>query len=259
MWELAEARMDEGKRLSPRNKVHEYLAGSLINCGQCNLSVSGVMGYKTYTYYRCISTRRDVASPSCGTPHIRGELVDTAIWQWIQRLLRQPKVVLAGYKEAQSELWKKTQHIREQITAIDAEWGTRKQQLERLLDLYEVGSIPKDLLKARADEYKEIVAGLEARRAELERDLQQNTITDEEVAQVVGTIEQYHQSLQDDWLDADFETRRAVVEALGLRFTLSIEDEQPVLYIKWLYNRFRVAMTMGSDGEFSYEFSTPAP
>ena len=68
LWELAQARMDEGKQLSPRNKIHEYLAGSLIRCGRCNSSVSGVKGYKDYTYYRCISTRKDVAAESCGTP-----------------------------------------------------------------------------------------------------------------------------------------------------------------------------------------------
>jgi len=42
LWELAKARMDEGKQLWRRNKVHEYLVDSLINCGQCILSVSGV-------------------------------------------------------------------------------------------------------------------------------------------------------------------------------------------------------------------------
>lgn len=48
------------------------------------------------------------------------------------------------------------------------------------------------------------------------QELQVNTITDEEVAQVVGTIEQCRQSLQDDWLYADFETRRAVGAAVGV-------------------------------------------
>jgi hypothetical protein len=61
-------------------------------------------------------------------------------------------------------------------------------------------------------------------------------------------------------MHADFETRRAVVEALGLRFVLAIENDQQVLYIKWLYNRFRIAMTSGDDGggshENSYDFST---
>jgi site-specific DNA recombinase len=259
LWDLAQARMNEGKQLSPRNKVHEYLAGSLIRCERCNTGVSGIMGYKSYTYYRCNSTRKDLATTSCGMPHIRGDLVDTAIWHWVQRLMEQPKVVLAGYKEAQKELWKTAEQTREQIAAIDAELNTRKQQLERLLDLYELGSIPKDLLKERADEYREIVANLEARRAELDQELQDNTLTDEEVVQAVGTIEQYRESLQDDWMNADFETRRAVVEALGLHFTLAIEHDQPVLYIKWLYNRFRVAMTLGSDGEFSYDFSTATP
>src|SRR5262245_35207382 len=125
----------------------------------------------------------------------------------------------------------------------------RTTQLERLLEAFEIGSIPRDLLKQRADEYRQLLDALEPRRDALEQELAENTLSDEEIQQLMGTIEQYRQSLQDDWLEADFETRRAFVEALGLYFTVTVEEGQQVLYIKWLYNKFRVVMAAAQDTE----------
>jgi site-specific DNA recombinase len=250
LWELAQQRMNEGKANSPRNKIHDYLAGSRIKCGLCDTSITGLYDHKaTYTYYRCNSARSQTVAPKCHLPYVRGDMVDTAIWIWIQRLLEQPQVVFQGYKDMQQEMYQKTERLREQLHTINSEITTRKAQLERLLEAFEIGSIPKDLLKQRADEYRQLLDTLEPRRDALEKELADNTLSDEEIERIIGTIEQYRQSLQDDWLEADFETRRAFVEALALYFIVTIESGQQVLYIKWLYNKFRVVMAAAHNTE----------
>jgi hypothetical protein len=119
--------------------------------------------------------------------------------------------------------------------------------LERLLEAFAIGSLPKDLLQQRADEYRQLLNTLEPRRDLLEKELADNTLSDEDIEQLIGTIEDYRQSLQEDWAEADYETRRAFVEALGLYCTVTVEQDQQVLYIKWLYNKFRIVMTAASE------------
>jgi site-specific DNA recombinase len=250
LFDLAQAKLNEGKQNSPRNKIHNYLAGSRVKCGLCDSSLSGLYDHHAhFTYYRCNSARGYTVAQKCDLPYIRGDMLDTAIWVWVQRLLEEPKVVLQGYRDMQKEMHTKTAHIRQQIADINKEIDTRKAQLERLLDAYEIGSIPKDMLQQRANEYKGLLDTLEPRRESLMLELQDNTLSDEEIAYMIGTIEEYRKSLQDDWMQADYDTRRAFVEALGLYFTVSYEHGEKVVYIKWLYNRFRVVMTTGDDSE----------
>ncbi len=151
----------------------------------------------------------------------------------------------------QRQMHTKAQQLREQIATIDTEITSRKAQLTRLLEAFEIGSIPKDLLKQRADEYRALLDELEPRKEVLEQELAGSTISDEEIRALIGTLEEYRQQLQDDWRNADFETQRAVIAALGLYFVVESPEG---LCIKWLYNKFRVAM---QDTNMAIRSATP--
>lgn len=250
-WEIVQVRLQENReRLSGYKKYH-YLLSGRVKCSLCGLKMTGAAKKprkKLYLYYCCPAsrTKRPQKHPHlCTMPHFRAEQVDAAVWDWVKAKILEPQNLENGLVDYQAQQEEQIAPAREQLALLDKLITDREDQLERLLDLYVMGELPKgSYLKRKRD----IEIGLETQRrdrVEWASYLRHQELTQEQVeslrnfaAIIAGTLV---------IAEASFEAQRRVVELLNVRAMLAVEGEERVVHLSCVFGE-------GVD----YEFTTTA-
>jgi site-specific DNA recombinase len=88
LWEKAQERLSENKRLSQKNRKYDYLFGGRIVCGCCGVSYSGYGKKKMrkgvvtlYPQYRCRYVSRDRAAKACENRQISELQLEQMAWK----------------------------------------------------------------------------------------------------------------------------------------------------------------------------------
>src|SRR5262249_46398814 len=103
IFEKADERLKESKRLSPRNnKKNEYLASGLIRCNKCDYAMYGMTKTKLdvkRSYYRCSGqdSSRWANGRLCTRSSVRTEVIDDLVWEATKRLISSPEIVMNEY------------------------------------------------------------------------------------------------------------------------------------------------------------------
>ena len=84
-----------GNRLMDKNTKRNYLLKSVIRCGICGLTYIGSWG-RGFCWYRCNGrlTDRGPIPERCCALALRGPVIDTLVWEDIERFLRDPGDIL---------------------------------------------------------------------------------------------------------------------------------------------------------------------
>ena len=98
-------------------------------------------------------------------------------------------------------------------------------QLAKLLDLYLVSELPKDILIKRQHRYNTTIEGLKKEQAELQASLQDQVLTDEMIEAIMSRLTIVGQIIQDI---TEPEQKRRVIEDFDLRLTLRWKDNEIV-------------------------------
>ena len=107
--------------------------------------------------------------------------------------------------------------------------------LQRLLDLYLSGEFHKDMLIDKKSELEKAIGELEQERASLLASLRAQTISDDQQQTLIEFARKISAGL--DCADADFQTRRDIIEALGVEAILSQEAGSKTLRIKCMLGK----------------------
>lgn len=246
LWEAAQQQLNA--RLHPRNVHHEYLMGRRLRC-RCGYAIHSTIKRvgtpRECKYYVCCGYTR--VKGKCGLPGFRQDLVEPAVWRWIRTLMDNPEALLEGYRATQAEQEKQYAHRRQQLATLDEQISDYEAKLTRLLDLYLDGGFPRDALDARKAEYNEVLERMRAHRSALAEQIEQATITDEDIISITTFVRTVKEQLADIG-DADFATKRQLVEVLNLTGTLSVEEGIKILYLHWCLQDFRLLLTPDSAG-----------
>src|SRR5262245_60386619 len=106
-YRRAQEQLERNSRLSYRNnKRHTYLLRCLLTCQTCGLRMFGITPnassrQMTRRYYRCAGkdstwSGREHRCPQRATP---AESLEDAVWDHVQRLLRDPETLLTQFRE----------------------------------------------------------------------------------------------------------------------------------------------------------------
>ncbi|MBK7963767.1 MAG: recombinase zinc beta ribbon domain-containing protein [Bdellovibrionales bacterium] len=146
-FEKAKAQLQENKKLSPRNnKRYEYLLSGLLRCKECGYSIYGKPAsnskYKRL-YYRCMGQdgHRWSTGRVCSSHPVRVEVLDELVWQQVQTLIEQPEIVVKEYTRRMDAKKKEDSNYETLLSKKKKEIRMQEQQKERLLDLYQVGTL----------------------------------------------------------------------------------------------------------------------
>jgi len=169
---LAQERLAENKRLSPRNTKEPTLLQGVLVCEQCGYGL-----YRTSTrttrqqikYYRCLGSDRyrHLRGPVCTCRPIRQDYMDAVVGEEILRLLRAPELIRAELERRRAEglnsspVQQRHEQVKHELTRLG-------QQMDKLLDAYQEGLLTLADLRRRVPELKQKIGGLEREQQNLQ-------------------------------------------------------------------------------------------
>ena len=230
LWEATRRVLARNRERGGGNVKNDYLLRGRLACGDCKgrmIATSNTIRNKSYYYYVCRSWKvgkihRDFSYPS--------KMVDEIVWVWVRQLLLDPQAIgegLAAYKREQEiSAGPVTMHI----STIEGLLIEKRESLQRLLDLYLSGEFHKEMLIEKKADLEKTIAELEKERAALAASLAAQTITEEQEHTLIDFTRKVGKGLKS--ADANFQTRRGIIEALGVEATLAYEDGQKTMRVK---------------------------
>lgn len=151
-----------------------YLLQGLLACSECRYAYygktihqKGVGGlFRDFVYYRCTGTDgyRFGGERVCNNPQISGQFIETAVWDEVCTLLKNPQRSEQQYQQ-KAAVGSSLEHPE----ILKAQLNKLQRGLDRLIDSYSEGAIEKEQFTPRLSRTKERIAELEARiRAQTE-------------------------------------------------------------------------------------------
>ena len=155
LWNKAQEVRKENKAKAPRTLKYNYLLRQRLHCGLCGNRMrvrtlnSGKHRPYTYRYYVCMRNDRLHVDQKCKAPQFNADEIDEVVWQWIKSILADPQEIEDGLRHHQTKQQEASKPLQDRLRIIEDLIDGNRTQLERLLDLYLVGEIPRDLLDER--------------------------------------------------------------------------------------------------------------
>lgn len=180
---------------------------------------------REYRYYACYRTSRQHAAVRCRQKCVGEDRIAVPVWDVLKRLLLDPDVALRELEAARSEgdarpaLAKRREAAARRLKQLDAKG-------ERLLELYLEGGVSKSVFGTRSREIESEKESLVHELAELEQSL-----AGEEAQRLkAASLRQLYEELNVNVENADYETKRQVIDLLIERIVVH-EDRLEVVLI----------------------------
>jgi site-specific DNA recombinase len=259
-WEAAQVKLRRNKDLASRNTKYQYLLSRRLTCGRCGYKMHGKTqktNGKKYQYYLCPGSYDRRSLHRCDLPSFSVSKLDTAVWEWLQGFLLNPENLRDGLQAQQAAKEEANRPLRERLGLIETQLAEHRQQMDRLIDLYLAGGFPKDMLVERKARLERIITSLESEQVSLQAQLEEVSFTNEDI----DTIEEFAAKVRIGLDNADYETRRRLIDLLDVQLTLNIEDGQRVAYIRCILGENLLIVSNTSLNEMSVKmlpFAKPA-
>jgi site-specific DNA recombinase len=167
-FDLAQERLEQNKRFSPRRTIEPTLLQGMLVCNRC-----GYAFYRTSTrtskrklyYYRCLGSDayRYFNERVCENRPIRQDYLDGVVWKHVVQLLESPELIRSEIKrrikqiQDSSPTKRRKEVVEKEITRIG-------KSIDKILDAYQEGLI-------RLEELRKRMPGLRKRQEALKAEL----------------------------------------------------------------------------------------
>jgi site-specific DNA recombinase len=211
-FELAQQRLVQNKKMAARRTKRPYLLRGLIECECCQMH----MFCDTQSgNYMCALSRPAYARDCGRTPctnkrRIPVPQLDELVWREVKAILKKPALLKKQYPELKDKIHPRAAGS---LEVIDGKLADVNKQIIRTNDLFIRGILPKD---EHATKYRD----LESRKKQLTR--QRDKVAGEhlehqDIEQLMASFTTFAKTIKSRLDDADFETRRSIVEQLVKR------------------------------------------
>jgi site-specific DNA recombinase len=150
---LAQERLEQNKRLSPRRTIEPTLLQGMLVCSRC-----GYAFYRTSTrtskrkiyYYRCLGSD-DYRHPNgrvCDNLPIRQDYLDEMVWKHVVQLLENPGLIHAEIRRRIRQI-QDSSPTKRRKEAVEKEITRVEKSIEKLLDAYQEGLLALEELRKR--------------------------------------------------------------------------------------------------------------
>lgn len=156
LWDKVQARLNRNSKIV-RSGNFTFLLTGIIYCAHCGAKMMAMRGPKLksgkrYGYYQCYSKRGTpkymVVDPNCPAQKTyRSDMIEKHVIDSLNKL------TLEKFEEMIDDTQTDTQSMKKEIEELD-------KKLDKLIDLYTIGSIPKDMLSVRATDLSKKKASL---------------------------------------------------------------------------------------------------
>ncbi|MBE7469622.1 MAG: hypothetical protein DPW09_17795 [Anaerolineae bacterium] len=244
-------RIQNKKEKSGRKSKFEFLLAKRLTCGCCGYKIvsnGSQSKNKTFLYYFCPARNGKDFVRECNLPTFKAALVDKAIWDWLEKLIKDPLARMIGIEEYKADREKITAPLKEQLGVTEGLIEQYNQELSGLLDSLKAldgrhSSRARTAILNDIEQVEKALDGLESQRSNLTRLLETQTLTEQQVNEIEEYLTEIAKDL--DTVKQDFENRRRLIEFLDIWGTLKVENGQYVVYVQCRVgkNRFDIRQT----------------
>ncbi len=214
-FELAQARLKENKRLSARRTARPYLLRGLIKCECCGMH----MFCDTQSdRYICALSRRAYArdrgcSPCENKQRLSVPQLDELVWREVKDMLKKPALLKKQYPELRDKIHPRAAGS---LEVIDKKLAETEKQLKRTNDLFIRGILDKAEHAVRHRDLDSRKRQLASQREKVSSEHLEN----QEIEQLMASFTAFAKAIKSRLDNADFETRRSIVEQLVKRVSV---------------------------------------
>ena len=184
-----------------------FLLTGLIFCARCGARYSGNHGYYK-CYSRAKSTPRFVKDPNCHNDNWKIDQLDAYVVQIIKQICKD-KAQIKNHKHSPS--------IEEKELVLNKKLASIDNQIEKLIELYQISAIPIDSLTKK-------VKALRSERSILEAQLENNK---SELPSLESRLLNFNQGFD----AADFEAKRLLISSIIERIDIDGQNVEVTLRI----------------------------
>lgn len=170
-FETAQRQLERNANFSSRNTKRQYLLSGLIVCGKCSHNYSARTMKNGKAYYGCNSKMSHITPVSCKTPYVRGEVIEPLVWDAVNELLSQPKLIINQVKQQNKR--NGNGYLEASLQTVNQSIERKTLQVDRLLEAYKIGAINSQLLKREMDKIRGEQDKLIETKQDIERQLQE--------------------------------------------------------------------------------------
>jgi len=169
IWDRAQQKMREARRMWAGLSKNDYLLSGMISCGDCGNTMTGVCVNwwdKRERRYTCHKNSQGAKNKGC-VPFkaVPAEVVEGAVWEQIQAWLNDPEALA---KEAVSEE-PREEELRRELARVEEHLKSVEKGRSSILDVLALGLVELDTnTKNKLDDLRRRKERLENRKKELE-------------------------------------------------------------------------------------------
>jgi site-specific DNA recombinase len=176
LFDLAQERLEENKKFSPRRTVEPSILQGLTHCARCGYALyrtSAKSSARKIYYYRCLGSDawRYQGKARCHAKPIRLDLLEATVWNAVEKLIEEPSLIQAEL-DRRLEAARNADPVRLNKDRIAHALGQVERRMERLLTAYQEELMGLDELRSRIPDLRSretrLKAELEALTSELE-------------------------------------------------------------------------------------------
>lgn len=158
LFKLSNEQLEINKKIArTRHKGTTHLLQGLLTCTCCHYSFYGKRANRKNKrlYYRCtgMDSYRFGGNKPCHNKQISAESLETAVWEEVKNLLKNPNRILLEYERRISELEKKPNG--QAIDVLEKQEIKLKMGISRLIDSYTQGYVTKEEFEPRVSRMRE--------------------------------------------------------------------------------------------------------
>lgn len=212
-WQAIQRQLDRNRELSPRNQKLNYLLTGRVFCRQCGRKYYGVPVHGK-PYYRCSGRIRLLSDKRCAGKTINARRLDEAIWEEVDKALKNPRTILAGLEELRGQV--NQESFREsELNRMPRRLRALDREQSQLLQ-WALKGFPEEMVIKENEKINRERAELKERIGELEKQLQQ--ARDSKVD--LGRVEEFCQIASQNLLEFGYAERKMALEVFKVKIWL---------------------------------------
>ena len=166
-WQRVQDILSDPDRTKHLPTPQSYILRGRAKCGVCGSAMVGqtlTTKGRPYRYYRCHHVYDKNTSRTCTARYVRGDKLETAVWEEVERVLADPAVVL---QELENQARLETDV--EQIGHLEGEIKALTEREDRLVKLYTLGTIGEQTVQKQLEEISRERTALNQRLSTIQR------------------------------------------------------------------------------------------
>ncbi|MCL0102907.1 recombinase family protein [Dehalococcoidia bacterium] len=217
IFNAAQERLEENRKMATRNSKNEYLLHGHIYCARCGRAFWGAPGIKPrngkqyrYPFYHCSGKSKKVTPVRCDNRQHNAERLERLVWTEIEKVLSQPEMVFQELERRRVE--QKTNPWERDLERITIQLENRQKQKRRVWKAFEITG-DEETFRKDITLLQEEVQALEKEKVELKNRIEGNEQFEFDIDNLKKACELVVSNLK----GLGFEEKRLTLQALQIR------------------------------------------